>query len=136
MADAGTRAMPNYRLKSLTAEVANLTVRLALELPENWIVRELGKQFIRAGCGVGANYRAADRAQSTRDLLSKLKRVEEEADETLFWIEHLLSVGLPSNLVSQAKSIAARSDEILALTVAAIKTCRARLRASRRKREP
>ena len=127
--------MPNYRLKSLTAEVANLTVRLALELPENWIVRELGKQFLHAGCGVGANYRAADRAQSTRDLLCKLKRVEEEADETLFWIERLLSVGLSASLVSQAKSIAARSEEVIALTVAAIKTCRARLRASRRMRE-
>jgi len=53
----------------------------------------------------------------------------------LFWIERLLSVGLSASLVSQAKSIAARSEEVIALTVAAIKTCRARLRASRRMRE-
>jgi len=71
--------MPEYRLKPLTSEVADLTVRLALDLPDGWIVRELGKQLLRAGCGVGANYRAANRAQSTRDLISKLKKVEEEA---------------------------------------------------------
>ena len=124
--------MPDYRLKSLTAEMANLTVKLALDLPDGWIVRELGKQLLRAGCGVGANYRAANRAQSTRDLM-KLKKVEEEADETAFWIEQLLSVGLAANLIVRSKRIASLSDEVLALAVTAIKTCRTRLRKSRKR---
>jgi four helix bundle protein len=108
-------------------------VRLALDLPDGWIVRELGKQLLRAGCGVGANYRAASRAQSTRDLISKLKKVEEEADETAFWIEQPLIVALPANLAARAKRIAPLSDEVLALVATAIKTCRVRLKASRRK---
>src|SRR5215470_4051156 len=111
--------MREYRLKPVTAELANLTVRLALELPDGWIVRELGKQLLRAGCGVGANYRAARRAQSTRDLLSKLKKVEEEADETAFWIEQLLILGLSPKATERAKRIAGLSEEVTALTVAA-----------------
>jgi len=126
--------MPNYRLKPLTAEVANLTVRLALgaagELDRSRAWKAVPPR--RMWCW---SQLPCCRAQSTRDLLCKLKRVEEEADETLFWIERLLSVGLSASLVSQAKSIAARSEEVIALTVAAIKTCRARLRASRRMRE-
>ena len=125
--------MTDYRLKPLTAEMANLTVKLALDLPDQWIIRELGKQLLRAGCGVGANYRAANRAQSTRDLISKLKKVEEEADEAAFWIDQLLSVGLAANLIVRAKRIASLSDEVLALAVAAIKTCRTRLKESRKR---
>jgi len=48
------------------------------------VMMELGRQLLRAGTGVGANYRAARRAQSDPDLLTKLKKVEEESDESMF----------------------------------------------------
>ena len=86
--------MPDYPLRRLTADVAQSTIALVLSLPRNMVMMELGRQLLRAGLGVGANYRAAHRAQTDPDLLTKLKKVEEESDESMFWLEHLLMVGL------------------------------------------
>jgi four helix bundle protein len=79
--------MTEYALDRLTPQVAHLTVKLALALPDRWIARELGRQLLRSGTGVAANYRAAKRAQSAADLITKLKKVEEEADESILWTE-------------------------------------------------
>ena len=57
----------------------------------------IGKQLLRSGTSIGANYRASCRAKSTADILNKLSIVEEEADESMFWIELLIeSELLPS----------------------------------------
>jgi len=74
---------------------------------------------------VGANYRAACRARSKRDFIAKMGIVEEEADESLFWLELLAAKGFLSE--AQATSLMREIDEIIAMTVASIKTSRMQL---------
>jgi four helix bundle protein len=73
---------------------------------------------------IGANYRAACRAKSTPDMINKLKIVEEESDETQYWLELLTEAGLASQ--DQIAGIHKETDEILAMTIASIKTLRTR----------
>jgi four helix bundle protein len=93
-------------------------------LPQSRSADVIGRQILRSATSVGANYRAACRAKSTADIINKLKIVEEEADETLFWQELLIE----AELVSQARlsELITETNEILAMTVASIKTLRAK----------
>ena len=68
-------------MKLRTKAFANRVVKLCSALPENWIARTLGKQLLRCGTSVGANYRAVCRAKSNSDFINKLHIVEEECDE-------------------------------------------------------
>ena len=84
------------------------------------VARILSDQLVRSGTSVGANYRAACRAKSTKDFLNKLKICEEEADETIYWLELLMdsnstSPGLLTDLCEEAK-------QITAMLTASIKT--------------
>jgi four helix bundle protein len=92
-------------------------------LPASDVSRVIGRQLLRSGTSVGANYRAAMRAKSRADMISKLKIVEEEADETLYWLELLVD----SNILPEPrlKLLMQEVEEILAMTVASIKTVRA-----------
>jgi four helix bundle protein len=71
---------------------------------------------------VGANYRAACRGKSTADVIVKLSIVEEEADESLYWLELLIESGLTP--AEKLNSLISETNEILAMTVASIKTLR------------
>jgi four helix bundle protein len=84
----------------------------------------IGRQLIRSGTSIGANYRAACRAKSTADMINKMKVVEEESDETEYWLEILVEAGLVAE--SQISNIYKETDEILSMTVASIKTLRDR----------
>jgi four helix bundle protein len=74
---------------------------------------------------VGANYRAACRGKSSADVISKLAIVEEEADETLYWMELLIETRMASR--DRLANLMRQADEITAMTVASIKTMRKRL---------
>tara|TARA_A100000171_G_scaffold53045_1_gene75784 strand:- start:6865 stop:7215 length:351 start_codon:yes stop_codon:yes gene_type:complete len=78
-------------------------------------------QLIRSLSSVGANYRAAQRGKSTADFINKLKIVEEEADETLFFLE-LLEIN--KSLEIKINPLHKEGSELLAITVASIKTAR------------
>ena len=97
-------------------------LNFALALPENWIARTLGKQLLRSGTSVGANYRAVCRAKSTADFISKLRVVEEECDESLFWMELLTENKLIKE--SRIRDLMGEGDEILAIVVSSVKTAR------------
>jgi four helix bundle protein len=77
-------------LKQRTKEFALRIIRLVQCLPPNKVGDTLGKQILRSGTSVGANYRSACRARSQAEFIAKLGIVEEEADETVFWIELLM----------------------------------------------
>ena len=84
----------------------------------------IAKQLIRSGTSIGANYRVACRAKSTADMINKMKIVEEESDETGYWLELLVEAEIiPQN---QIALIYKETDEILAMTVTSIKTLRNR----------
>ena len=78
--------------------------------------------MLRSATSIGANYRAACRGKSRADMMSKLATVEEEADETLYWLELLAEVEPVS--VPTLNKLMAETEQILAMTVASIKTLR------------
>ena len=94
------------------------------KLPHSLSADVIGRQLIRSGTSIGANYRAACRAKSTPDMINKLKIVEEESDETQYWLELLTEAGLVDQ--SQIADVYKQTNEILAMTIASIKTLRAR----------
>ncbi len=73
------------------------------------------KQLIRSATSVGANYRSACRGKSTADVIAKLSLVEEETDESLYWMELIVEVGL---LPLKVSNLMSENTEILAMTVA------------------
>ncbi len=81
-------------LRARTRTFALRVIRLVQALPQNYIAEILGKQLIRSATSVGANYRAACRAQSLRMFVAKMSIVVEEADETVYWLELIRDAGL------------------------------------------
>ncbi len=114
--------MTREEMKACTKAYVNRIVKLCQALPDDWAARTLGMQLLRSGTSVGANYRAVCRAKSTADFLNKLRIVEEECDESLFWMELLVD----NNLVKACRltSLMHEADEILAIVVASAKTTR------------
>jgi len=110
-------------MKARTKGYANRIVKLCAALPNDWVARTLGTQLLRSGTSVGANYRAVCRAKSTADFINKLRIVEEECDESLFWMELLVENDLVK--ARRLTSLMKEGDEILAIVVASAKTTRA-----------
>lgn len=82
----------------------------------------IGRQLIRSGTSIGANYRAACRAKSRGDVISKMGTVEEETDETLYWLEivHDLKLSPPPKI----EELIREGNELLTITVSSINTAR------------
>ena len=110
--------------KQRTKKFGLMIIRLADSLPRTRSADVLGKQILRSGTSVGANYRAACRAKSTADMLYKLKIVEEEGDETLYWLELMGESGIVPK--DQLAGLMEECNQLLAMTVASIKTLRAK----------
>lgn len=92
------------------------------QFPNEPDFRAIRNQMVRCIPSCAANYRAACRAKSNADFINKLKIVEEELDESMFWLE--LVVGLEEKLRPEVVNIYKEADELLAITVASIKTLR------------
>ncbi|MEH1948935.1 MAG: four helix bundle protein [Nostoc sp.] len=108
--------------KRRTKQLALRAICLVEALPQSRTADVIGKQLIRSATSVGANYRSACRGKSTADVIAKLSLVEEEADESLYWMELVVEVGLLP--LEKVKSLMLENTEILAMTVASIKTLR------------
>ena len=118
--------MDEKTFKERTKRFALAVVKLVESLPRNRTADVLGRQLLRSGTSVGANYRAACRGRSTSDVVAKLGIVEEETDESIYWEELMAESGiLTPDSVSALKK---EANEILAMTVASIKTLRGRNR--------
>jgi four helix bundle protein len=109
-------------LKERTKSFALKVIKVVEVLPKGRIAYILGNQLLRAGTSVGANYRAACRAKSTADFISKMGIVEEETDETIYWMELLIEAGIihKDDLIP----LLDEANQILAITVSSIKTAR------------
>ena len=99
-------------------------IKMVETLPKGMTASVIGRQILRSATSVGANYRAACRARSTADMIAKLKIVEEEADETLYWLELLVEADLVPE--RRLAPLMQEVNEIIAMTVASIKTLRRR----------
>jgi four helix bundle protein len=98
-------------------------MKLAEKLPKNATGRIIQNQFLRCGTSVGANYRAAMRGRSPADCVAKLGIVEEEVDESMYWMDLMVDGGLLP--VGEVEALRGESEEILAMTVASIRTIKA-----------
>lgn len=114
--------MKKEDLKNRTKAFAVRILKLADTLPNSVSGRTLANQIARSGTSTAANYRAACRAKSKADFISKMGTVEEEADETLFWLELIEEAGLvpPDRLSDLMKE----ADELVAIAVSSINTAR------------
>ncbi|WP_189630186.1 four helix bundle protein [Roseivirga thermotolerans] len=99
------------------------SLRMIEELPNGYTYGVTGRQLTRCSTSVGANYRAACRAKSSADFINKLKIVEEEADECLYFMDLLTE--LNGTNLQLLKELMKEGDEILAIVVASIKTASA-----------
>ncbi|WP_281337139.1 four helix bundle protein [Flavobacterium eburneipallidum] len=108
------------RTKKFTIDSSFLCSKLPVSRELNAYVNQL----IRYSSSVGANYRASQRAKSTADFINKLKIVEEEADESCFFLEIILEINKNQDLKIEIEKLLKESNEILAIVVASIKTAR------------
>ena len=114
--------MTKEEMKQRTKAFGLRGIKLFRALPASEEARIIGRQLLRSATSVGANYRSACRAKSTADFINKLKMVEEEADESLFWMELLVEGELMTN--QQVAPLMQEGDELVAIVVSAIKTSR------------
>ena len=115
-------------MKRRTKEFAKEIIRLCRKLPNNREGRLIGDQIFRSGTSVAANYRSACRGRSKAEFISKLSIVEEEADETLFWLEVINEMKIFH--YEKLDALMKENDEILAIVVASLKTAKLRKRNS------
>ena len=99
------------QLQDRTKKFAVRIIKAFAKLPRDEATRVIGRQFLRSRTSLAANYRAACRARSGADFISKISVVTEEADETLFWLELLID----SELINTKKvqSLMAECEELL-----------------------
>ena len=109
-------------LQERTMSFALRVLEVVDSLPKTVKGRNVADQLCRSGTSVAANYRAAKRAKSPADFISKMGTVEEEADEVLFWLELIVRAGmLPAD---RLRALMRESDELIAITVSSIKTAK------------
>lgn len=113
-------------LKDRTKKFALRIIRLVESLPKAVTAKTIGGQLVRSGTSVAANYRAACRARSNADFIAKLGIVEEETDESAFWIEILvdakiIKLELVADLLDEA-------NQLTAIWVTSINTARGKKR--------
>ena len=95
-------------------------IRFVEVLPQNYTSRVIVNQILRCALSVGANYRAVCRAKSDKDFINKMKIVEEECDETIYWLEIIEESGLAK--IEVVTPLKREAKEILAMIVASINT--------------
>ena len=106
------------RYKRFTIDV----VRYCAKLPKEQAFFIFGRQLIRCSSSMGANYRAACRGKSTADFIIKLKIVEEEADETVYWLE-IVDELLPGDK-TESQQLLNEAKQLVSIVTAALKTMR------------
>ena len=109
-------------MKKRTRAFALTIIRLVQGLPRTTEADVIGRQLLRSGTSVGANYRASCRARSQADFVAKMGIVEEEADESIYWMELLVDAGVVnSNAVAELLD---EANQITAIVVSSIRTAR------------
>jgi len=112
------RAQLIWRTKRFALEAIKLTEAL----PHGRAADVIGRQLLRSATSVAANDRSACRAKSPRDFIAKMGIVEEEADESLFWLDLLLESGTAAS--PNIQRLQREADELIAMTVASVRTAR------------
>jgi len=114
--------MDKEELKRRTKAFAVRVVHMTEALPATRVADIIARQIIRSATSVGANYRAACRARSHADFISKMGIVEEETDETLYWLQLIIEIGLlPENRLVE---LVREADELVAIFTSSARTAK------------
>ena len=113
-------------LKDRSKKFALRVIRLVDSLPKTLAARTIGGQMIRSGTSVAANYRAACRARSNADFIAKMGIVEEETDESAFWIEFLVDAEIVK--MTLVADLLDEAHQLTAIWVSSINTARGKKR--------
>lgn len=111
-------------LKKRSKQFAIRIVKVFRALPKTDEARILGKQVLRSGTSVAANYRSVCRARSRAEFIAKIGIVVEEIDETVFWLELLVETGIIKQ--ERMASLLKEAHELLAIFAASQHTARNR----------
>ncbi|MBI2843013.1 MAG: four helix bundle protein [Armatimonadetes bacterium] len=114
--------MNEEQLKTKTRHIALETIKLVESMPRGKSADAIGRQLVRSATSVGANYRAACRSRSRTEFLARLGVVEEEVDESIYWLELIVDAGLVPH--ARVKAVITECEEILRIIVSSIKTVR------------
>ena len=111
-------------LRDRTKQFALRVVRMYASLPKNTAAQVMGRQVLRSGTSVAANFREASRARSDAEFIAKLGIVEQELDETMLWFELLVE----SEIVPEGKlgALHKEAEELIKIVVASIKKTKAK----------
>jgi len=109
-------------IKQRTKIFAIRVIRLVDSLPQTVSAQVIAKQIVRSSTAVAANYRASCRARSQAEFIAKLGIVEEEADESLFWLELLVESGIVKK--EKLELLMAEANELTSIIVSSIKTAK------------
>ena len=122
------------QLKARTKRFAIRIVRVFRSLPKTDEARIIGKQLLRAGTSVAANYRAVCRSRSKAEFISRMSVVVEEADETVFWLELLTE----TSIIAEARlsELLGETNELLAICAASLRTAKVRRTHAATSQEP
>ena len=112
--------MNSTEFQDKTKRLGLHVIRFVEILPQNYTSRVIVNQILRCALSVGANYRAVCRAKSDKDFINKMKIVEEECDETIYWLEIIEESGLAK--IEVGTPLKREAKEILAMIVASINT--------------
>ena len=112
--------MNSTEFQDKTKRLGLHVIRFVEILPQNYTSRVIVNQILRCALSVGANYRAVCRAKSDKDFINKMKIVEEECDETIYWLEIIEESGLAK--IEVVTPLKREAKEILAMIVASINT--------------
>ena len=112
--------MNSTEFQDKTKRLGLHVIRFVEILPQNYTSRVIVNQILRCALSVGANYRAVCRAKSDKDFINKMKIVEEECDETIYWLEIIEESGLAK--IEDVTPLKREAKEILAMIIASINT--------------
>jgi four helix bundle protein len=118
--------MNEPQMKDRTKKFALRILKMADALPTSRSGNAIANQIVRCSTSVAANYRALCRSKSRADFINKTSIVEEEADESSFWLELIVAAGLMT--AARVKPLLQEANEITAILVASRKTALARSR--------
>ncbi|MEW5830339.1 MAG: four helix bundle protein [Chloroflexota bacterium] len=113
---------PSSDLRIRTKQFALRIIKLYQHLPKSGEAQVIGKQVLRSGTSVGAQYREACRAKSPADFISKMEGSLQELDETAFWLELLLEANIAT--AEKLGDLQKESDELIAIFVTSVKTAK------------
>ena len=118
--------MKEFDLKARTKQFALRIIKLFRSLPKSADAQVIGKQILRSGTSVGAQYREACRSRSDSEFVSKMSSSLQELDETAYWLELLVEGEFVNG--EKLKGLQDEAEQLIAIFVSSIRTTKARKR--------